>query len=127
MAEYEVRQQAEEEGKRLELEGCAAEHEGETRDGEYEQLATPIWDILLDDRPGKVDRIMDVIAERCWLKISEGALIDYLRYLKGEGRISPEAQKRNEIYANPYKLGKELYEWIQTAGYCMVKEIKKEE
>lgn len=99
---------------------------------EYEELRELIKDRVgcytrtTEDTEALTNITLSVIAERCWLKISEGALIDYLRYLKGEGRISPEAQKRNEIYANPYKLGKELYEWVQTAGYCMVKEIKKE-
>jgi len=38
---------------------------------EYEELATRIWDVFLDDAPHKIDRIMDVVADRCWLKCKE--------------------------------------------------------
>jgi len=65
--------------------------------------------------------LLTIIAE--WLKNrpSEGALIDRLRYQKGGGLLTPEGQRffASKHYETPYKLGKELYDWLQR-----VQEIK---
>ena len=129
MTEYEqdAQQQAEEEGERLELEGCATEHEAEARDRmtEYEELATSIREVLLDDIPGKMDRIMDGIAERCWLK--------------DEGRelpLNPEVPlKFNDLACGAEddsdNIARSFYLLAEAdmlkAGWRPVKEIKKEE
>ena len=40
----------------------------------------------------------------------EGRVIDYLRYLNGEGLMGDDVKRfRAEHYSNPYRLGKELY------------------
>ena len=80
MMEQKVRQQAEEEGKRLELEGCAAEHIGEAQtleNTEYTRLKEEIIAtaaIYTDDIKALTTRLMTIIAERCWLKDEDNEL-----------------------------------------------------
>lgn len=45
--------------------------------------------------------------------LTEGKLIDYLRYLNGEGLLGEDASKfRASHYTNPYQLGRELYQML---------------
>lgn len=94
---------------------------------EYERLKEEIIATAAgytDDIKALTTRLMTIISDKCVLKdnMTEGALIDRLRYQKGEGLLPPVGQRfASEHYENPYKLGKELFEWLQR-----IKEIKKE-
>jgi len=83
MTEHDARQQAEEEGKRLELEGCAAEHEAEGREMTYHKVTkTDYLGVATKEEKMRLGNITDVGLEKTlakrWCDANDYTLGGYL-------------------------------------------------